>query len=69
MATETLLSAALRPFPRFRLRTLLALVTVVAVGSWAHWIAMPWMQAPYEQVQFEEGVHHLRLCELNAVFG
>jgi hypothetical protein len=70
MATETLLPTALRQLcPRFQLRTLLALVTVVAAGSWAHWIVMPWMQARYEQIQFEEGVHHLRLCELNAVFG
>jgi hypothetical protein len=41
---------------RFGLRTLLAVVTLAAVGSWAYWFGWPWWQAIREEWRFIENV-------------
>ena len=38
---------------RFGLRTLLAVVTLAAVGSWAYCVGWPWWKLHQEQKQFE----------------
>ncbi len=48
---------------RFGLRTLLAVVTLAAVGSWGYWVAWPWWQAYREQVNFEAAASQLRIGE------
>jgi hypothetical protein len=46
---------------RFGLRTLLAAVTLAAIGSWGYWVAWPWWQGYREQVEFEAAVRELRI--------
>jgi hypothetical protein len=45
---------------RFGLRTLLIVVTLAAVGSWAYWIGWPWWQIYHERVQFEAAARQLK---------
>ena len=51
---------------RFGLRTLLAVVTLAAVGSWAYWIGWPSWQMYQEQCRFEEAVKHLHIGNTTA---
>ncbi len=44
---------------RFGLRTLLAAVTLAAVGSWAYWFGWPWWLAYRERIQFERTARQL----------
>jgi hypothetical protein len=46
---------------RFSLRTLLLLVALAAVGSWAYWIGWPMWMAYREQYQFEAAVLQLKI--------
>jgi hypothetical protein len=46
---------------RFSLRTLLVLVTLAAVGSWAYWIGWPWWLVSREQSQIVELVSQLKI--------
>jgi hypothetical protein len=45
---------------RFGLRTLLAVVTLAAVGSWGYWVAWPWWQEYGDRISFENEVKGLR---------
>ena len=54
---------------RFRLRTLLVVVTVAAVGSWGYWVAWPWWQAYREQTLFEAAIQHLKLDDDSLIDG
>jgi hypothetical protein len=45
---------------RFGLRTLLAVVTLAAVGSWAYCVGWPWWKLHQEQMQFESLAKHLK---------
>src|SRR6478672_3849658 len=46
---------------RFGLRTLLAAVTLAAVGSWAYWFGWPWWLAYRERIQFERTARQLKV--------
>jgi hypothetical protein len=41
---------------RFSLRTLLIVVTMAGVVSWAYWIGWPWWRTYREQREFERGI-------------
>ena len=53
-------TAAPRRF-RFGLRTLLAGVTLAAIGSWAYWFGWPWWKEYREQCKFESAVAKLHV--------
>src|SRR5689334_17695696 len=46
---------------RFGLRTLLAVMTLAAVGSWGYWVAWPWWAAYWEQYLLERDVKQLHV--------
>jgi hypothetical protein len=46
---------------RFGLRTLLVVVTLSAVGSWAYWIGWPWWQIRREQLRPEGFVRRIHV--------
>jgi hypothetical protein len=51
----------LRRWSQFSLRTLFIITTAVAVGCWAHWVALPRWRIYLEQVAFEESIRSLRV--------
>ena len=62
-------NAPAKPRRRFRfgLRTLLAVVTLAAVGSWGYWVVWPWWERYLEQIRFEAATKQVKVgVKLNA---
>jgi uncharacterized membrane protein YjgN (DUF898 family) len=54
--------------PRFSLRTLLIVVTLAAIASWAYWIGWPWwkIQREHWQIQREQALFIESIKDLKA---
>src|SRR4249920_3020717 len=60
---------AIRRRFRFRLRTLLAVVTLAAVAAWSYWVVWPWWQIRKEQFEFESALTKFHPGANRADFG